>query len=699
MTSPRAPQEGTQANMSPITLIAAVKNDGPFLLEWVAYHRLIGFERIVIFAQSSSDASWPLLEALAQTGEITLIENSDEQGVLPPDHRMRAYHRALDMVRDDAWVMALDTDEFVNVAVGGGTVADLIKATPDATAISLTWRIFGQGGERRFEDKPVLPRFTWAAPAGQPRERHHAGIKTLFKPNSDISRLRPHRPVMDEASSNLKWVDGDGADVTAILGKEGWSLPDRKPAYAHGQINKYPIRSAEVFLLTNHWEPEWRLSASSVPLESFAMLNAFEERDTSISRWQEKVTTNLRALMDIPAIAAGHAQTVAAYQAAIETMYEDVPQDWKQFLPVQPVIISEQAALKHRDLRQANPEMAPQKQQPTLVAPQPSPAVAPEPIKAEKPQAAPEPETPPEETPAAVDEMEQAPRWLADLRRSEYRRGFYHSDEFFATQFTDRGEDVLMVSFDNLSNIGDKTLTREGWGYSFYRAEGWSHLGVMAFERNWYRDEALFDYMEDLAAKGFFARFNQVVFTGTSMGAYASAAFSKLSPGSTVIAFSPQATLDERLVPWEKRFGSGRKQNWDGRYRDSADCVAEARHAFIIYDPYFEPDKLHAERYQGPNVHHLKSWYASHKTALFMNRAEILKPVVRSAVAGTLDPLGYYTFYRERRKLPWYLNGLRDHLQEAGHEKLVAVLGKFLVANGREKLGDMMLKRLETADK
>lgn len=164
---------------------------------------------------------------------------------------------------------------------------------------------------------------------------------------------------------------------------------------------------------------------------------------------------------------------------------------------------------------------------------------APPPLAAPDVQAVAEPEPAPDDA---------APEWLADLRRSEHRKGFYHSDIDFAAHFTDRGDHVLMVSFDNLSNVNDASLARGGWGYGFYRAEGWSHLGVMSFASNWYRDDALFDWIEGLAASGFFTRFQRVVLTGTSMGAYAATAFARLVPNAVTLAFSPQSTLDEKLV-------------------------------------------------------------------------------------------------------------------------------------------------------
>lgn len=283
---------------------------------------------------------------------------------------------------------------------------------------------------------------------------------------------------------------------------------------------------------------------------------------------------------------------------------------------------------------------------------------------------------------------------LGDLHQSDHLRGWYVSDEKFAAQFTQRSTDTLVVSFNNLSSVNDPALLRKTWGYGFYRAEGWSHLGVIALEKNWFRDEALFDFMET-TGKTLFAKYKNVVLTGTSMGAYAATAFAKLAPNCTVVAFSPQSTLDMKLVPWEKRFGSGRKQDWSGRYRDAPDDCESARDVFIIYDPYFEPDKLHAERYYSDNVTFLKSWYSNHESEQFIRRDDILKSVMQAAMAGVLSGAVYYTMFRARRDLIWHHKGQAEHLIGAGHPKLAQQLSNYLAFNGRPVVAREIALRLD----
>jgi len=298
---------------------------------------------------------------------------------------------------------------------------------------------------------------------------------------------------------------------------------------------------------------------------------------------------------------------------------------------------------------------------------------------------------------------QMAPRWLAEMRASAVEgthaskpQGFYINYKYFAAVYVARGYDRLIVSFDNLSAVNDPSLERDAWGDKFYGENGWSSLGILSFDANWYRDEALFDYLENLRNSGFFKQFKHVVFTGTSMGAYAACAFCGLAPGSTVLAYSPQSTLAKELVPWEKRFNRGRQQDWSGRYRDAADLTAPASRVYLCYDPYMEGDKAHADRFHGDNIVHLHSNYIGHKTVVFFRRAGILKDITRLCIENKMTKAIFDDLYRSRRKLPWYYFGLMDIAMARGHMGLAQrMINVAAQDSGHPNIRGALIKRRE----
>ncbi|MDP0926198.1 hypothetical protein Q0601_03340 [Paracoccus onubensis] len=285
-----------------------------------------------------------------------------------------------------------------------------------------------------------------------------------------------------------------------------------------------------------------------------------------------------------------------------------------------------------------------------------------------------------------ADRAESAPRWLINFRRSDHRRGSYISGDGFGVVFTDRGDDVLMVSFDNVSSAAEDTLDRLPWGYDFVAKNGWSQLGVMTFGADWYRNTGILEHLENLREQGFFRRFGKVVMTGTSMGGYAACAFASLAPGCTVIAFSPQSTLKPELVPWETRFPAGRRADWSGAFVDGAAESAAAGQVFLVYDPGFQPDQRHIDRFTTPNVIHLKARYAGHKSALFLRRAGLLSTVVRQTVAGRMSPGEFARIYRAARTVPWFLYAMKARIGEGGHAHLLPRFAKAVSTLGHEKI-------------
>ncbi len=266
------------------------------------------------------------------------------------------------------------------------------------------------------------------------------------------------------------------------------------------------------------------------------------------------------------------------------------------------------------------------------------------------------------------------PRWFAEINLGAANEGFYARLKHHAVVCIRRDPKRLAVTFDNLSSVNDTSIDREPWAYRFVRNNGYTHLSVMARRKDWYRDRQLISYLEELAADGFFAAFERVIFSGTSMGGFAALAFASISPGATVVSFSPQTTLEEALVPWERRFSIGRSRDWSLPYSDCAFEIDRVSKAFVLFDPFYEPDRRHAARLEGDNVILLKTWCSGHYSPAFLRRAGLLKPIMQHAFEDTLRPDVFYHLLRARRTLPWYRKSLIENLEQRGHYELAKLV-------------------------
>ena len=128
--------------MGRFVIVTPMKNEGPFILEWVAHNLAIGVDEMAIFSNDCTDGSDALLDRLHEMGKLRHVDNSSRK----PAPQRRAYRRFLKMeiAGPEDWVIPIDADEYINVKTGDHTLRALTDAVPQARTLSMTWRLFRQ---------------------------------------------------------------------------------------------------------------------------------------------------------------------------------------------------------------------------------------------------------------------------------------------------------------------------------------------------------------------------------------------------------------------------------------------------------------------------------------------------------------------------------------------------------------------------
>lgn len=199
-----------------ILAVITLRNEGAFLLEWLAHHLATGVDHVLAFTNDCEDGTDAMLDRLAQMGHVTHVRNDgpyDQRGIQFTALKIAETH---DRVRAAEWLLPLDIDEFVNVHVGNRTLPALMAALPQATAITLTWRLFGNADQVRYADRPVTETFTKAAPIDLPWPWRAAMFKTLYRNDGTYRKLGVHRP-RDPDRARLpaaRWFDGEGRELS-----------------------------------------------------------------------------------------------------------------------------------------------------------------------------------------------------------------------------------------------------------------------------------------------------------------------------------------------------------------------------------------------------------------------------------------------------------------------------------------------------
>jgi Glycosyl transferase family 2 len=228
--------------------ILTVRNEGAFLLEWLAHHRACGFTDFLVFSNDCDDGTDAMLDRLATMGWLTHVRNDGPHDEGPQWAALKAADRHPLMQGAD-WVLFFDIDEFVNIHVGDRTVPALLAALPAADAITLTWRFFGNAGVVHYADTPLTQTFTQAAPAVLHWPWRAALFKTLFRNDGAYGKLGVHRPRSPDKSRNPRWFDGTGRPLGPIFQTQRIFSDFAQDNYGLAQLNHYALGAMESYVV------------------------------------------------------------------------------------------------------------------------------------------------------------------------------------------------------------------------------------------------------------------------------------------------------------------------------------------------------------------------------------------------------------------------------------------------------------------
>lgn len=303
-----------------IVVIATMRNEGPFILEWLGHHKAIGASRFLIFSNDCDDGTDVLLDRLHASGEV-IHARSDGKGRSVQWAAINAA-KGHEAYCSADWAICLDCDEFVNLSAPFETLQDLIAGHQDADAFALQWRFFGHAGHMHYVDMPVTERFQQAAPEAMLFPAASRFFKSLFVANRNLfAKPGVHRPkTRGSAERAPVWYDGHGQPLPKNFATDDTRIL-LEPATAKtriAQINHYSLRSAEDFLIKRRRGLPNRTS-KRLDATYWAERNFNTVADDSILRLRLPARTETERLLAIEGVKAAHDASVAAHKAQIAT--------------------------------------------------------------------------------------------------------------------------------------------------------------------------------------------------------------------------------------------------------------------------------------------------------------------------------------------------------------------------------------------
>lgn len=220
---------------------AIFKNEDAYLLEWLAFHRVIGFSRFMIADNGSSDLTRQMLAALEPHEPLTVLDFPDVEGKRP---QLSAYNALISACPKDVDAIAfVDIDEFIVPMDGADSVTpalDEVFGDPEVSSLALNWACFGSSGKKFWEDGLVMERFI------------KRGLKTFPVNQHYKSVVRPDRVAYWDTPHHAQLTSGRLVDTSL---RDVQFRANTKHSLSHEvlwdklRINHYVVKSVEEFVL------------------------------------------------------------------------------------------------------------------------------------------------------------------------------------------------------------------------------------------------------------------------------------------------------------------------------------------------------------------------------------------------------------------------------------------------------------------
>ena len=189
-----------------LAITAVIKNEAPYIREWIEYHRIVGVDHFYIYDNGSTDDIRNVLEPYIRQGIVELVDFPGEEV------QLEVYNDAVERHKVDTYYMAfIDADEFIVPMEDEKNIWQIIDEIFDeylqrkycfshtgtmCGGIGINWKVFGTSGYKNKPDGLVTEHFVYRA---KDDDETNCRIKSICNPRRiDKFDYSPHIPAYIE---------------------------------------------------------------------------------------------------------------------------------------------------------------------------------------------------------------------------------------------------------------------------------------------------------------------------------------------------------------------------------------------------------------------------------------------------------------------------------------------------------------------
>jgi hypothetical protein len=166
-----------------LSICASYRWEGPYLREWVAFHRVAGVERFFLYDNDSDDEHLEALAPYVEDGTVVLRHWPEY-----PMGQVKAYAHCLnEHAGDSRWIAFVDIDEFL-FSPQGRPLPEVLRRYERWPGVGVNRVTFGTSGHENRPDGLVVEAYTrrLAIPGLT------ASVKSIVDPARATHPLNPH---------------------------------------------------------------------------------------------------------------------------------------------------------------------------------------------------------------------------------------------------------------------------------------------------------------------------------------------------------------------------------------------------------------------------------------------------------------------------------------------------------------------------
>jgi hypothetical protein len=249
-----------------IGITSIQKNRNPWILEWLAFHMLMGVDSFYIYAHQCTDGMVDTLLKLSNNYPINVfaIDTNDSPQLAAYQHSWNTHGKTLD------WMAFIDGDEFL-FPTQSKTISDALSHFEKhiLSALGVYWVCYGSNGHMTEPDGLIIENYPRHSSNSFYANRH---IKSILRGGQNAELCRSHL-----FNTELGTFDEKLRPITHGL------MSELEPSYEFFRINHYVTQSYGYFKNTKQNSGQADLPTNSLRPDDWFFTHDRNECDDGVS--------------------------------------------------------------------------------------------------------------------------------------------------------------------------------------------------------------------------------------------------------------------------------------------------------------------------------------------------------------------------------------------------------------------------------